>query len=158
VGSTDLRWGRDSAPSCSFRTAQLNRALQLYLTTWDDTRNETLRLALERLCTEAHAAKLDPERMLVAVKDAWARVPGIATMPYVRGESLRARSPSLVLASYLASSVAVRTLSCHTRVVTADAPQHRCRVLLARRAPRVRTAPVASYPFGGTACSCSSRT
>jgi len=56
---------------------QLNRALQLYVSSWDEVRHETLRMALERLCTEAHAAELGPERMLVAVKAAWARVPGI---------------------------------------------------------------------------------
>ena len=56
---------------------QLNRALQLYVSSWDEAQHETLRLSLERLCTEAHAAKLGPERMLVAVKAAWARVPGI---------------------------------------------------------------------------------
>ena|SRR5215212_3189085 len=56
---------------------QLNRALRLYVSSWDEVRHETLRLALERLCTEAHAAELGPERMLVAVKAAWARVPGI---------------------------------------------------------------------------------
>jgi hypothetical protein len=56
---------------------QLNRALQLYVSSWDQVRHETLRLALDRMCTEAHAAKLGPERMLVTVKAAWARVPGI---------------------------------------------------------------------------------
>jgi len=56
---------------------QLNRALLLYVSSWDEVRHATLRLALERLCTEAHAAKLGPERMLVAVKAAWARVPGL---------------------------------------------------------------------------------
>jgi len=56
---------------------QLNCALHLYVSTWDEVRHETLRLALERMCSEARDAKLGPERMLVAVKAAWARVPGI---------------------------------------------------------------------------------
>jgi hypothetical protein len=56
---------------------QLNRALRLYISTWNVGRHESLRLSLERLCSEAHAAKLGPERMLVAVKAAWARVPGV---------------------------------------------------------------------------------
>ena len=68
------------APDPEFSPAaeeQLDRALQLYVSSWDDVRHETLRLALERVCTEAHAANLGPERMLVSVKAAWARVPGI---------------------------------------------------------------------------------
>jgi hypothetical protein len=56
---------------------QLNRALQFYVSSWDEVRHATLRLSLERLCSEAHAAQLGPERMLVAVKAAWGRVPGI---------------------------------------------------------------------------------
>jgi hypothetical protein len=67
-------------PDARFSAAaleQLSRALQLYLATWDEVRHETLRLALERLCTEAHALQLGPEKMLVAVKEAWARVSGI---------------------------------------------------------------------------------
>jgi hypothetical protein len=56
---------------------QLDRALRLYVSSWDEVRHETLRLALERICAEAHAAKLGPERMLVAVKAAWGQVSGI---------------------------------------------------------------------------------
>jgi hypothetical protein len=63
---------------------QLNRALRLYVSSWDEVRHETLRLSLERLCSEAHAVKLGPERMLVAVKTAWAAVPGIDRMDMER--------------------------------------------------------------------------
>jgi hypothetical protein len=63
---------------------QLNRALQLYVSSWDEVRHETLRLALERLSAEAHAAKLGPERMLVVVKAAWVHVPGIAQVDVER--------------------------------------------------------------------------
>jgi len=56
---------------------ELRRALRVYGSTWDGGRREPLRLAIERLCSEAHAAQLGPERMLLAVKAAWARVPRI---------------------------------------------------------------------------------
>jgi hypothetical protein len=56
---------------------QLSDALRAYLWSGADTRRDDLRLALERLCAEAHAAKLGPERMLVAVKSVWAGLPGI---------------------------------------------------------------------------------
>lgn|SRR5437763_13209653 len=68
------------APRPEFSDAaieELSRALRLYGSTWDGGRQESLRLAIERLCSEAHAEKLGPERMLVAVKAAWARVPTI---------------------------------------------------------------------------------
>jgi hypothetical protein len=56
---------------------QLSDALRAYLWSGDEPRRDDLRLALERLCAEAHAAKLGPERMLVAVKSVWASLPGI---------------------------------------------------------------------------------
>jgi|SRR5215207_532311 len=55
---------------------QLHEALHLYLSTsWDETREQTLQHALNRLCLEAHAAKLGPERLLVAMKAAWTHLP-----------------------------------------------------------------------------------
>lgn len=56
---------------------QLGDALRAYLWSPDDARRDLLRAALKLLCAEAHAAKLGPERMLVAVKAVWARMPGI---------------------------------------------------------------------------------
>jgi hypothetical protein len=69
-----------AASSSEFSAAavqQLSDALRAYLWPSDDTRRDGLLVALERLCAEAHAAKLGPERMLVAVKAVWARLPGI---------------------------------------------------------------------------------
>ena len=54
---------------------QLSEALQRYVASWNEERHESLRAALERICAEAHAAELGPERMLVAVKEAWLRIP-----------------------------------------------------------------------------------
>ena len=65
---------------------RLDRALQLYLSSWDETRHESLRNALTGICREAHAAKLGPERMLIAVKSAWTRVPGIDRVDATRAE------------------------------------------------------------------------
>lgn len=65
---------------------QLNHALRSYLTSFEEARHEPLRLAVERLCSEAHAAHLGPERMLVAVKAAWARVPGIERVDVERAQ------------------------------------------------------------------------
>lgn len=77
------------APRPEFSPAavdQLNRALQAYVSSRDEVRHETLRLALKRLCVEAHAARLGPERMLVAVKAVWARVPGIEHLEVERAQ------------------------------------------------------------------------
>jgi len=65
------------SPFSSGATEQLWLALVLYVGPWDEARHEVLQAALTRLCNEAHAANVGPERLLVVVKAAWAHVPGI---------------------------------------------------------------------------------
>ena len=79
----------ETAPQAHFTDEaleQLNVALRGYLASWEDARQDQLRTALARLCTEAHAAGMGPERMLVAVKVAWAHVPGVAQMDVDRAQ------------------------------------------------------------------------
>ena len=76
-----------ASSSPEFSTAaveQLGDALRAYLWSPDERRRDGLREALERLCAEAHAAHLGPERMLVAVKAVWARMPGIEQIDHER--------------------------------------------------------------------------
>jgi len=55
---------------------QLHEALHLYLSpSWDVNGEEALQHALNRVCLEAHAGKLGPERLVVAMKAAWAHLP-----------------------------------------------------------------------------------
>jgi hypothetical protein len=79
----------ESAPQPHFSDGaleHLNITLRRYLASWEEPRQDQLRAALARLCTEAHAAGMGPERMLVAVKLAWAHVPGIAEMDVDRAQ------------------------------------------------------------------------
>ena len=69
---------------------QLERALRSYLSGSDAMAYETLRMALERMCTEAHDARLGPERKLVAVKAVWARAPGLERVEIERSRLLLA--------------------------------------------------------------------
>jgi len=59
---------------------QLCLALALYVRASDEARHDVLQRALTRLCVEAHAANAGPERLIVAVKTAWAHVHGIDKM------------------------------------------------------------------------------
>ena len=86
---------------------QLNRALRLYVSTWDGARHDTLRLALERLCTEAHAQQLGPERMLIGVKAAWARVPGVENADRTRVEVAFSRVVGFCIDAYYGSSPSI---------------------------------------------------
>ena len=53
----------------------LTTALVQWFPTWRAEPHELLQAALMRLCQEAHVQQLGPERVLVAVKAAWAAVP-----------------------------------------------------------------------------------
>ena len=80
---------------------QLGRALRLYLSGPDAAGRETLlRLALERMCTEAHHARLGPERMLVAVKGVWARVSSPEQIDIERSRILLASVVESCIESY----------------------------------------------------------
>ena len=83
---------------------QLSEVLQLYVSSWDDTRHTTLRVALERLCAEARAANLGPERLLVVVKAAWARVPGIERVDRERSHVALERAVGHCIALYYGES------------------------------------------------------
>src|SRR5688500_20077485 len=79
---------------------QLRGALHLYISSSDEARHETLRHALERLRTEAHAQRLGPEKMQIAVNMAWARVPGIARVDHTRTEVAFKRVVEFCIAAY----------------------------------------------------------
>jgi hypothetical protein len=96
-----------AVPSPRFSAAaveQLNRALQLYIASCDEVRVELLRLALERLCVEAHQQQLGPEKMLVAVKTVWASVPGIAQLDVERARVAFARVVEHCIHAYYGES------------------------------------------------------
>ena len=68
---------QEQQPELPFSDAaieQLATALRLFLTTGEAERHEELQRAIDRLCTQAHDARVGPERLLVVVKTAWQRI------------------------------------------------------------------------------------
>lgn len=89
--------------------AHLDRALQAYLASPDDAGHEILRVALERICSEAHTVRLGPERMLVAVKAVWARVPDIDRLDVERSRVLLASVVGHCIEAYYRSAQSSRS-------------------------------------------------
>jgi hypothetical protein len=55
--------------------ARLSDALEQYLQRGADAPLDDVRVALAAMCTDAHRQGLGPEKMLVAVKEAWRQIP-----------------------------------------------------------------------------------
>src|SRR4051812_12468839 len=63
---------------------ELGGALALYVARRTEPELEGVRHALEQLCTVAHRQGLGPERMVIAVKEAWAALPETQRAPSQR--------------------------------------------------------------------------
>ena len=80
--------GDDSAPFSPELTRDVAAALHAYLLSYGTEGDEALRQLTNRVCREAHALGLPPEKMLIALKYLFERTP----LPDVRHSERRLRA------------------------------------------------------------------